>query len=144
MYGLVIGVVVGAFLHLDAQLFGLWWFRARYRRARHLRRERARGRPPDGTRVLGLAAVQLNFWVNTLLASGLSAGSLSALNYAWLLMLCPKGSSRRAWRPRHFPLSRRWRRGASCELRRIVSDTLRAVCSSRSRPPWGSSSGACR
>ncbi len=31
VYGLVVGVVVGAGLHLDAQLFGLWWHGARYR-----------------------------------------------------------------------------------------------------------------
>jgi putative peptidoglycan lipid II flippase len=32
VFGLVIGVVVGAFLHLDAQVIGLWWYRARYSR----------------------------------------------------------------------------------------------------------------
>ena len=42
-------------------------------------------------RVLGLAAVQLNFWVNTILASGLPEGRLAALNYGWLLMLLPQG-----------------------------------------------------
>jgi putative peptidoglycan lipid II flippase len=44
-----------------------------------------------GPRVLGLFFVQLHFLVNTILASGLVAGSLSALNYAWLLMLLPQG-----------------------------------------------------
>ncbi|HRW11320.1 MAG TPA: lipid II flippase MurJ, partial [Caldilineaceae bacterium] len=44
-----------------------------------------------GPRVLGLFFVQMHFLVNTILASGLPAGSLSALNYAWLLMLLPQG-----------------------------------------------------
>jgi putative peptidoglycan lipid II flippase len=44
-----------------------------------------------GPRVLGLIFVQLHFWINTVLASGLGHGALSALNYAWLLMLLPQG-----------------------------------------------------
>ena len=44
-----------------------------------------------GPRVLGLLFVQLQFLVNTIVASRLQAGSLSALNYAWLLMLLPLG-----------------------------------------------------
>ncbi|NIV37484.1 MAG: murein biosynthesis integral membrane protein MurJ, partial [Anaerolineae bacterium] len=42
-------------------------------------------------RVVGLAAVQINFLVNTILASGLVPGSLTAINFAWLLMLLPQG-----------------------------------------------------
>jgi putative peptidoglycan lipid II flippase len=41
--------------------------------------------------MLGLLFVQLHFLVNTILASGLDPGRLSALNYAWLLMLLPLG-----------------------------------------------------
>jgi putative peptidoglycan lipid II flippase len=44
-----------------------------------------------GPRVLGLLFVQMHFLVNTILASNLAAGSLSALNYAWLIMLLPQG-----------------------------------------------------
>ena len=104
VYGLVIGVVVGAFLHLDSQIIGLWWFRARYRATLGLADPPVRevGRLM-GPRVLGLAAVQLNFWVNTLLASALAAGSLSALNYAWLLMLLPEGIVAQAVATAAFP-----------------------------------------
>jgi putative peptidoglycan lipid II flippase len=92
VYGLVLGVVVGAALHLQVQLFGLWRFSARYyptlgvsdARVRQVLRLMA-------PRVAGLAAVQVNFWVNTALASGLGEGRLSALNYAWLLLLLPQG-----------------------------------------------------
>jgi len=92
IFGLVIGVVVGAVAHLLIQLPGLWQVRARYRPALTLQdagvREVMR---LMGPRVLGLFFVQMHFLVNTILASGLSSGSLSALNYAWLLMLLPQG-----------------------------------------------------
>ncbi len=129
MYGLVIGVVVGAFLHLDAQIIGLWWYRARYRFVLAISDANVRevGRLM-GPRVLGLAAVQLNFWVNTLLASGLSAGSISALNYAWLLMLLPEGIVAQAVATAAFPtFAALEARGQLVELRKIVSQTLRAV-----------------
>lgn len=129
VYGLVIGVVVGAFLHLDSQIIGLWWHRARYRMTFGLAdphvRETARLMAP---RVLGLAAVQINFWVNTLLASGLAAGSLSALNYAWLLMLLPEGIVAQAVATAAFPtFAALEAQGRPGELRRIVSQTLRGV-----------------
>jgi len=129
VYGLVIGVVVGAFLHLDSQIIGLWWYRARYRVTFGLADPPVRevGRLM-GPRVLGLAAVQLNFWVNTLLASGLAAGSLSALNYAWLLMLLPEGIVAQAVATAAFPtFAALEARGQLIELRKVVSQTLRGV-----------------
>jgi putative peptidoglycan lipid II flippase len=129
VYGLVIGVVVGAFLHLDAQIIGVWWRRARYRLILGLSDANVRevGRLM-GPRVLGLAAVQLNFWINTLLASSLSAGSISALNYAWLLMLLPQGIVAQAVATAAFPtFAALEARGRLVELRTIVSQTLRAV-----------------
>jgi putative peptidoglycan lipid II flippase len=42
-------------------------------------------------RSVGLAAVQVNFLVNTILASTMAPGSLATLNYAWMLMLLPQG-----------------------------------------------------
>jgi len=90
--GLVIGVIAGALCHLLIQLPGLWRVGAHYRPALSLHdpgvREVMR---LMGPRVLGLFFVQMHFLVNTILASGLSSGSLSALNYAWLLMLLPQG-----------------------------------------------------
>ena len=92
IFGLVIGVITGAVAHLLVQLPGLWQARARYTPALTLRdpgvREVMR---LMGPRVLGLFFVQMHFLVNTILASGLSSGRLSALNYAWLLMLLPQG-----------------------------------------------------
>lgn len=90
--GLVVGVIVGALLHFLIQLPGLWRVHAGYRPALSVTdpgvREVMR---LMGPRVLGLFFVQMHFLVNTILASGLAPGRLSALNYAWLLMLLPQG-----------------------------------------------------
>lgn len=92
VYALVAGAVAGAAAHLLVQLPALWRQRAQYRLSLSLRdpgvREVMR---LMGPRILGLLFVQLHFLVNTILASRLQAGSLSALNYAWLLMLLPLG-----------------------------------------------------
>jgi putative peptidoglycan lipid II flippase len=129
VYALVIGVVAGSLLHLDVQLFGLWWYGAHYRATLGLRdpnvREVGRLMAP---RVLGLAVVQINFWVNTLLASGLAVGSISALNYAWLLMLLPQGIVAQAAATAAFPtFAALEARGRYGELRHTVSSTLRGV-----------------
>jgi putative peptidoglycan lipid II flippase len=129
VYALVLGVVAGSLLHLDVQLFGLWWYGARYRATLGLRdpnvREVGRLMAP---RVLGLAVVQINFWVNTLLASRLAVGSISALNYAWLLMLLPQGIVAQAAATAAFPtFAALEAHGRYDELRHTVSNTLRGV-----------------
>ncbi len=144
VFGLVLGVVVGAALHLDVQLFGLWWYGARYTPTLGLEdpkvREVAR---LMGPRVLGLAAVQVNFWVNTLLASSLSTGSLAALNYAWLLMLLPQGIVAQGVATAAFPtFASLEAQGRRQELRRTVTTTLRGCSSWLSRQQSASSSGA--
>lgn len=92
VYGLAIGVVVGAFLHLFVQV--PWLFRHKIEYTPRL------GIRDPGVRhvvqlviprTIGIAAVQLNFLVNTILASTLVSGSLAALNYAFLLILLPIG-----------------------------------------------------
>jgi putative peptidoglycan lipid II flippase len=92
VYGLAVGVVVGAWGHLLVQLPPLRRYGAVYTA------NWSTGDPGVrevlwlmAPRVLGLLFVQMHFLVNTILASGLDAGSLSALNYAWLVMLLPLG-----------------------------------------------------
>jgi len=102
VYGLVAGVVAGAFLHLAGQLP---WLISRWQIAdsgwqpfhqpsaiSHLLsddvREVGRLMLP---RTLGIAAVQINFLINTILASSLAAGRIAALGYAWRVMLLPVG-----------------------------------------------------
>jgi len=89
---LAVGVVAGSILHLLVQVPGLVHVHARWTASLSLAdpgvREVLR---LMGPRVLGLAVVQINFMVNIFLASSLVAGSISALNYAWLIMLLPQG-----------------------------------------------------
>jgi putative peptidoglycan lipid II flippase len=127
--GLVTGVVVGAVWHLAVQVPGLWRFRARWRPVLGLQdasvREVGRLMVP---RMLGLAAVQLNFLVNTILASGLATGSLAALNYAWLLMLLPQGVFAQAVATAAFPtFSAQAAREQWEAMRDTLSSALRAV-----------------
>ncbi|HEX9117332.1 MAG TPA: murein biosynthesis integral membrane protein MurJ, partial [Anaerolineae bacterium] len=127
--GLVVGVIIGAALHLQVQLIGLWWYRAQYYPIlglddKHVR-EVGRLMAP---RIAGLAAVQLNFWVNTILASGMPAGSISALNYAWLLLLLPEAIVAQGVATAAFPtFASLEARGQTKELRRVLSGTLRVV-----------------
>jgi putative peptidoglycan lipid II flippase len=129
VFGLVLGVVVGALLHLDVQILGLWWYGAQYKATLGLHdpkvREVAR---LMGPRVIGLAAVQVNFWVNTLLASSLATGSLAALNYAWLIMLLPQGIVAQGVATAAFPtFAALQEQGKLDELRRTITSTLRGI-----------------
>lgn len=87
VYGLAIGAVLGALLHLVVQLPGLKPIGARLRFLPNWRVEGTRDvlllMLP---RVLGLAVVQLNFLVNVILTSAMLPGSQSALTTAWTLM----------------------------------------------------------
>ncbi len=90
--GPAIAMVIGAGLHLLIQVPGLIRYGARYTPSLGLR-------DPDvltigrlmGPRVLGVAAVQLNFVVTNNLASHMGPGAIAALDYAWRLMLLPQG-----------------------------------------------------
>lgn len=126
VYGLVIGVVAGSFLHLGVQLPQLVRQGLAYRPVIDVHdpgvREVGRLMLP---RMLGLATVQVNFLVNTLLASMLAEGSLAALNYAWMLMLLPQGIFAMGIATAAFPtFSDLAARGRIDDLRATLSDTL--------------------
>lgn len=127
--GLTAGVVLGAAGHLLVQLPGLVWGERRltYRPVLAWRdaslREVAR---LMGPRVLGLAAVQLNFVVSVVLASGLSSGSVAALNYGWIIMLLPQGIVAQSVATALFPtLATLAAREEWAEFRHIFGLTLR-------------------
>jgi len=127
--GLAIGVVIGAGLHLLIQVPGLLRVGTRYFPMLGLRHpgvhEVGRLMLP---RTLGLAIVQLNFLVNTILASELPAGSLSALNYAFLLMLLPQGIFAQAIATVAFPtFAAQFARDEVAEMRSTLSATLRTI-----------------
>jgi putative peptidoglycan lipid II flippase len=103
IYGPAIGVVIGALLHLGVQLPSLR--RVRRGSAHPSEVAPADARPVDAgdhdirqiillmiPRVIGLAAVQINFIVNTRLASRMSAGAVSALSIAFAIMILPQAA----------------------------------------------------
>jgi putative peptidoglycan lipid II flippase len=127
--GLALGVVAGAAAHLLIQVPALLRRRPVYEPTLGLHN-------PDvrevlrlmGPRVLGLAAVQINFLVSANLASGLSEGSLSALNYAWLLMLLPQGIIAQGIATAVFPtFSAQVAQGQMDALRSTLNGGLRAI-----------------
>lgn len=127
VYGLAIGVVGGALAHLLVQLPALWRTGVQFTPALQWQdpgvREVAR---LMGPRMVGLFFVQMHFLVNTILASGLQDGSLSALNYAWLLMLLPQGIFAQSLATAVFPtLAAQHAQGNLPALRHTFSRTLR-------------------
>lgn len=127
--GLAVGVVAGAILHLGIQVPVLRRVGVRYTPLLSLRHPGVREVVRlMGPRMLGLAAVQVNFVVNTVLASGLGAAALPALNYAWLLMMLPQGVFAMAVATAAFPtFSELAALDQYATLRRTLSATLRAV-----------------
>ena len=94
IFGLAWGVVLGSLLHLLVQLPSLLRLPQRsFRLALGLEmpevREVGRLMAP---RLLGVAVVQLNFLINTLLASFQPAGSITAISLAFPLMIMPEAA----------------------------------------------------
>ena len=85
-------VVVGALLHLLVQVPALRFVGMRWEPIWDWRDKAVRevGRLM-GPRVIGLAAFQFNFFIATFLASTLQDGAISAVNYAWLIVMTPLG-----------------------------------------------------
>jgi putative peptidoglycan lipid II flippase len=78
--------------------------------------------------MLALGVVQVNFLVNTNLASGMGEGAISALTFAWLLMLLPVGVLAQAVATAAFPtFSVQVARGERAAMRSALAATLRAV-----------------
>ena len=129
IFGLVIGVISGAVAHLLVQLPGLWQVRTRYSLALTIQdRDVREVMRLMGPRVLGLFFVQMHFLVNTILASGLSSGRLSALNYAWLLMLLPQGIFAQSIATAIFPtFAAQVATGQVAALRQSFSHMLRII-----------------
>jgi putative peptidoglycan lipid II flippase len=127
--GLAAGVAVGAGLHLLIQIPGLLKLRPVYSLHLGLRdpgvREVGRLMLP---RVLGLAAMQLNYVVNTILASTLLPGSLAALTFAWQLTTLPWGIFAMAISTVSFPtLAAAAARDEMAALKSTLSTALRTI-----------------
>src|SRR5881296_4234557 len=92
IHAVALGVVVGALVMWLVQLPELTFRRTRYSVSLDLAHPGVRDvLRLAGPRTLALGAVQIVFFVDTFLASGMSTGSLVALNYAFQLLMLPLG-----------------------------------------------------
>src|SRR5512138_2760181 len=88
IYGLAWGVVLGALAYLLVQIPTLIKQRGKYSLTLGLENRDVREVILlMGPRLLGVAVVQLNFWVNINLASQMEEGSAASLQYAFSLMI---------------------------------------------------------
>ena len=127
--GLAVGAVVGSGLHLMVQVPGLLRHGAHYVPILGLDspgvREVGRLMAP---RMLGTAITQLNFIVNNSLASGLGEGAVSAINYAWLLLMLPQGVLAQAVGTAAFPtFAAQVAQGEREKMRSTLAATLRVI-----------------
>lgn len=127
--GLAWGVVLGAIMHLAIQLPALPGRKPRYHLTLGLRdaavRQVGRLIPP---RLLGSAVVQINFLVNTILASMQPVGSLTGITLGFTLMLMPQGVIAQAIAIAALPtFSEQVARGKIGEMRASLANTLRGV-----------------
>lgn len=129
IFGLAWGVVIGAVMHLAVQLPALASLRTAFRflldAADPAVRNVIRLMAP---RVIGQSAVQLNFLVNTFLASGQPEGSQSAIIWAFTLMLMPEIAVAQAAGTAAFPtLSAQASRGEFDSMRATLASVLRGI-----------------
>lgn len=131
IYGLAWGVLIGAVLHLGLQIPALLQLKGTYSPMLGLSLEPVRevGRL-IGPRLFGVAIVQLNFWVNIVLASRsiMLDGSINAVSYAFTLMLMPQAAIAQSIAIAAMPtLSAQFARGQLGELRSSLAAALRGV-----------------
>ena len=129
IYGLAWGVVIGASLHFLLQAPALWRQRGRYFPTLGLEmpevREVAR---LMGPRLLGVAVVQLNFWVNTRLASQQPEGSVTGVVLAFTLMLMPQAAIAQSIAIAALPtFSVQYALGKLEEMRASLAASLRGI-----------------
>ncbi len=127
--GLAWGVVLGALGHLLLQLPKLRHYQPKLGlrinfRDVHLRNIIGLMLP----RTLGLAVWEINFWVNTIIATGLPTGSLSALTIAFQIFTFPQAAISRAIATAVFPtLSRQAASNDLAAMRQTLISSLRSV-----------------
>ncbi len=130
IFGLAWGAVLGAALHLGVQIPGLLKLPGKaYHLTLGLRdaavREVGRLMAP---RVLGVAIVQLNFWINVVLASSQPKGSLTAIQIAWAVMTMPQVVIAQSIAIAALPtFSAQVARQEIAAMRRALAGTLRGV-----------------
>jgi putative peptidoglycan lipid II flippase len=129
IYGLAWGVLIGAAGYLMIQIPSLLRQGGKYFPILGLKlpavREVGRLMVP---RLLGLAFVQLNFWVNIRLASRISQGSVTGVYFAFTLMLMPQVLIAQSIAIAALPtFSAQFAQNKLDEMRSSLASTLRSV-----------------
>lgn len=129
IFGLGWGVVIGAGLHLLLQIPALLKVHGKYSLSIGLDM-------PDvrevirlmGPRLLGVAVVQLNFWINTRLASQFTEGSVTGIVLGFTLMLMPQAAIAQSIAIAALPsFSTQVAQGRQNEMRYSLASSLRWV-----------------
>jgi putative peptidoglycan lipid II flippase len=129
IYGLAWGVVLGALAYLVVQIPMLIKQKGKYSFILGLEN-------PDvrkvillmGPRLLGVAVVQLNFWVNTRLASQMEVGSVASLGFAFSLMIMAQAAIAQSVAIAAMPtFSAQHALGKQDEMRASLAASLRGV-----------------
>jgi len=130
IYGLAGGVVLGSLLHLGLQLPSLLRLPQRqyhFSLGLHMPQVGEVGRLM-APRLLGVAITQLNFLVNTNLASAMSPGSLTGISLAFPLMYMPLAAIAQSVAVAALPtFSAQAARGRLDEMRASLAVSLRGV-----------------
>ncbi len=129
VYGLAWGVLVGSSLHLVLQIPALLRLKGSYSPVLGFDqaevREVVRLMLP---RLLGVAVVQLNFWVNTNLASHMGDGRVAAITTAFALMLMPQAAIAQSIAVAAMPtFSAQYARGRLDDVRSSLAASLRGI-----------------
>ncbi len=129
IYGLAWGVVIGACLHLLLQIPSLLRLKGIYFPTFGLNiadvRQVGMLMLP---RVFGVAVVQLNFWVNTHLASKMTEGSLTGITWGLTMMLMPQAIIAQSVAMAALPtLSAQFAQNKIDDLRASLAVSLRGI-----------------
>lgn len=129
IYGLAWGVVIGALLYLLIQIPSLLRRNGTYLPILGLTDPSTRQVIYlMGPRLLGVAVVQLNFWVNTNLASRMEEGSVTSLTYAFSLMLMAQAAIAQSVAIAAMPtFSAQHALGKTEEMRHSLAASLRGI-----------------
>jgi putative peptidoglycan lipid II flippase len=129
IYGLAWGVVIGSILYFGLQIPSLLRLKPKYFPTFGLKN-------PDvrevirlfGPRLLGVAVVQLNFWVNVRIASQQPEGSITGVVFAFALMLMPQAAIAQSIAIAAMPtFSAQVALGKLSEMRSSLAASLRGV-----------------
>jgi putative peptidoglycan lipid II flippase len=135
IYGLAWGVVIGSVLYVAFQIPSLFKLITRnsplstFHFSLGLRDSNVRQVLfLMGPRLIGVAVVQLNFWVNTWLASQMAGGSVSGLYYGFSLMLMAQAAIAQSVAIAAMPtFSAQHALGQTDEMRASLASSLRGV-----------------